>query len=256
MVLHISLDGLRPDAITPETCPFLDQMLRDGLGTRTARTVMPSVTLPCHTSMFRGVPPTRHGITSNVFTPLARPVPSLVDWAFQHGKRAGMFFNWNELRDLCAPPSVAVVGMNWDNQSMEGDTHVADLAIEAMRTQHLDYVFLYLGYIDTAGHRHGWMAPEYLAAASHADGQVRRAVEAAQAIDPEVVVIWMSDHGGHDRGHGTEMPEDMTIPFCLYGRSIPAGDLTDVRIMDCASTVSALLGLEAHPDWEGANHAP
>jgi hypothetical protein len=41
---------------------------------------MPSVTLPCHTSMFRGVTPERHGITTNTWTPQVRPVPSIIDY--------------------------------------------------------------------------------------------------------------------------------------------------------------------------------
>src|SRR5260370_1564193 len=77
MVLLFSLDGVRPDAIEQAETPTLDRLKRQGAWTGRARTEMPSVTLPCHQSMLRGVPVTRHRITSNQFQPLARPVPTL-----------------------------------------------------------------------------------------------------------------------------------------------------------------------------------
>ena len=40
----------------------------------TAQTVMPSVTLPCHMSLFHSVEPLRHGTTDNVYMPQVRPV--------------------------------------------------------------------------------------------------------------------------------------------------------------------------------------
>lgn len=57
-VLLALLDGMRPDSITnvPE-----------------AQTVFPSVTLPCHISLFHSVDPDRHGITTNTYTPQVRP---------------------------------------------------------------------------------------------------------------------------------------------------------------------------------------
>ena len=81
MVLLFSLDGVRPDAIEQASTPTLDRLKREGAWTDRARTEMPSVTLPCHQSMLRGVPVARHGITSNQFQPLARPVPSLINVA-------------------------------------------------------------------------------------------------------------------------------------------------------------------------------
>lgn len=64
MVLHVVIDGLRPDAIHASSAPFLNKLMEEGRSTRQAQTVMPSVTLPCHNSMFRSVPPERHGISS------------------------------------------------------------------------------------------------------------------------------------------------------------------------------------------------
>ncbi len=253
MTLHVSIDGLRPDAVTPETAPFLDRLLAEGRSSREARTVMPSVTLPCHTSMVRSVPPTRHGVTSNTFTPLARPVPSIADQAKAHGRRTGMFHNWSELRDLADPASLDVVMMNSHNRAHEDDHRVTDYCLAALATEGLDYAFLYLGHVDSAGHAHGWMSDAYLAAVTNADACVRRAVEGA--LDPDLRVLWLSDHGGHDRGHGTDCDEDMTIPFCVWWPGVAAARLEGVQILDAAPTLAAMLGVPGHEDWEGTDRS-
>ena len=36
-------------------------------------------------------------------------------------------------------------------------------------------------------------------------------------------VILTADHGGHDRIHGTELPEDMTIPVLMQGPDFAPG---------------------------------
>ena len=52
-VLLCSLDGVRPDAIQAANTPTIDRLVNEGAFTWRARTVMPSVTLPCHTSTRR-----------------------------------------------------------------------------------------------------------------------------------------------------------------------------------------------------------
>src|SRR5579885_2793703 len=96
-VVLFSVDGMRPDGLQLADTPTVDALIADGAATMTAQAVMPSVTLPCHTSMLRGVDTPRHGITSNTFQPLARPVPSLIDAAHAADKRCGFFYNWGQL---------------------------------------------------------------------------------------------------------------------------------------------------------------
>ena len=105
-VILFVLDGLRPDGLQQASTPHVDRLISQGACTYTARTVMPSSTLPCHTSMFRGVPPQRHGILTNTWVPQVRPIPSLVDVLHQAGKRTAFFYNWEQLRDLADPGSL------------------------------------------------------------------------------------------------------------------------------------------------------
>jgi arylsulfatase A-like enzyme len=61
-----------------------------------------------------------------------------------------------------------------------------------------------------------------------------------------------ADHGGHDRSHGTMMPEDMTIPLFLKGsRFTPGKVIESANIIDIAPTIAELLHVERNADWEG-----
>ncbi len=246
MVVLFSIDGMRPDGLRLAKTPNLDRLRENGIWTDKARTVMPSCTLPCHTSMMRGVDVPRHGINTNQFHPLVRPVPSIFDVASQQGKRCGMFYNWGHLRDLCDPESVEI---SFYEHSQWLDNRIAEEAAKSIRRDRFDFVFVYLGYTDEIGHVQGWMSDAYLKGIENADRCVGQVLE---DLDPTVIV--MSDHGGHDRSHGTDMPEDMTIPFILSGPGSPARNeeiQKEVRIFDTAPTIASLLGLALPREWDG-----
>ena len=78
-VILISIDGMRPDGFLACGNPFIEEMMKISSYTLAGKTVFPSVTLPCHTSMFHSVPPERHGITTNLYIPFARPLNGLFD---------------------------------------------------------------------------------------------------------------------------------------------------------------------------------
>ena len=158
MFILCSIDGMRPDGLVQAETPNIDRLIVSGSSSLTARTVLPCCTLPCHTSMHRGVPPERHGITTNVFTPLVRPVPSLFDHAKSNGRRTAFFFNWAQLRDLAEPDSVDTSILLNNTHKSTCDDEVADSAIKHLRAEPADIVFLYLGGTDSRGHEHGWMS--------------------------------------------------------------------------------------------------
>ncbi len=99
-VLLVLVDGMRPDSLRRCGHPFVDEFLAQSACALDALTVMPSVTLPCHMSLFHSVDPGRHGVLTNVYTPQVRPIPGLCEQLRLHGKTSGFFYNWEELRDL------------------------------------------------------------------------------------------------------------------------------------------------------------
>ncbi len=64
-VILFLLDGCRPDAITAASAPVICGLMARGAWTLKAQTIMPSITLPCHTSLFYSLLPARHGVLSN-----------------------------------------------------------------------------------------------------------------------------------------------------------------------------------------------
>jgi predicted AlkP superfamily pyrophosphatase or phosphodiesterase len=250
-IVFFMLDGVRPDAIAASDCPNLTALMQRGAYSLNAQSVMPSITLPCHTSIFHSVPPARHGITSNVWTPLARPLPGLVDLAKQQlGLRCAFFYNWEELRDLSRPGNLAYSYFIEAAYVEHGDDLMADEAARNIPLEKYDFSFVYFGTVDTFGHLYGWMSPEYLAQLARVDRQLGRVVDALP-VDASVVV--QADHGGHERSHGTELPEDMTIPWIAAGPAFKQGYEIEspVSLLDTAPTLARLLGVKAHPHWEG-----
>ena len=74
------------------------------------------------------------------------------------------------------------------------------------------------------------------------------------ALPDDYVVMITADHGGHDRTHGTSLPEDMKIPYIVTGNGIEKGKVIEknVSIKDIAPTIANLLGATPDEDWEGA----
>jgi len=94
------------------------------------------------------------------------------------------------------------------------------------------------------------MSHDYLAQAAFVDRLLKTVLD---ALPTDSLTLIHSDHGGHDRNHGTDLAEDMTIPWVIAGPGIRQGyTLTGpVSLLDTAPTLARLLGLSPHHAWEG-----
>ena len=109
-VILISIDGMRPDGFSACGHPFAREMTRLGSFTLKGQTVYPSVTLPCHMSMFHSVPPERHGIVTNDYIPMVRPLNGLFEQIKNAGGVSAMYYGWEPLRDVARPGSLLYAG--------------------------------------------------------------------------------------------------------------------------------------------------
>jgi predicted AlkP superfamily pyrophosphatase or phosphodiesterase len=241
---------MRPDGMIKARTPVMDKLMQSGAYTLTAKTVMPSMTLPCHMSLFHSVLPERHGVTSNIYTPQVRPVPGLFELLQGAGLKAVMFHSWDELRDVARPGSVHTSFYLKDPQEADGpgETLLVEMAVSWLSQNAFDFAFVYLGYLDMVGHAYSWMSERYLQAIEHADACIGRVLESLPA---NTTILVTSDHGGHDQTHGTPSPEDMTIPFMMVGEDIQKGHLENVNITDIAPTIAKRLELKAPKVWIG-----
>ena len=249
-VLLVLVDGMRPEAVQQCTHPFLREFFQRSTHTFHGRTVYPSITLPCHMSLFHSVTPERHGTMENVYVRPTHPLEGLFDLLARNEKRCGFFYTWAELRDLCKPGSLSVEAYrNYNIHGSAADCEMCDRTIRALKEEKPDFIFFYTGDADEVGHKYGWLGPEYMDAINLASANLQKIME---ALPEEYSVVLTADHGGHGRTHGTEMPEDMTIPIALYGPQWEAGkELECIRLLDLAPTIAAMLGCKPSKDWDG-----
>ena len=250
-VIVVLVDGMRPDGMMATGHPFLETIKSRFSYSLNAQTVDPSVTLPCHMSLFHSVDPSRHGVTTNTYVPQVRPITGLAEAVNDAGLQATFFYTWEELRDLGRPDSLAYSLLINQHKFEDTDTSITAAALDYIRAREPDFTFLYLGETDeVGGHNVGWMSETY-------EKSVYKALTCIEKVFNEMPegysLIILADHGGHDRSHGSTMPEDMTIPVCAFGPAFREGYEFEraVSIKDVAPTVTKLLGVRAPREWEG-----
>lgn len=255
-VVVISIDGLRPDAIEGYDLSTLQRLMDRGSYTLDARTILPSKTLPSHTSMLTGRTPEFHGITFN----RAREeegivqVPTIFEIARQRGSHTAAFYSKAKFRHLDRADSYDYRQYPTSNADNWMATRTVPDALQYMRHRRPNLLFIHIGETDYAGHGAGWMSFFYGLAARRADSAVESIIETADDAYGEgnYTVIITADHGGHGRSHGTDAIEDVTIPWIVYGAGVARGGRPEgVRTMDTAATALWLLGIAVPESFEG-----
>lgn len=249
-VILISIDGMRPDGFLQCGHPFVEQMMQKFSYTLTGSSVMPSVTLPCHTSIFYGVPPMRHGILTNTYVPPVRPVKGIAEVLANAGKVNAAFYNWETMRHVWSSETMKYT-FYLDAYSEENtDAVLTGQMLELLKRKEPDFLYLYMVETDDkGGHDHGWMSKEYLAQTANAIDCVEKVFQIASE---HYNIIVTADHGGHDRTHGTDCAEDMTIPMFFWGDGFAQGTrMENISLLDIAPTVASLMGVAPEKEWEG-----
>ena len=251
-VVLISIDGMRPDGLQGCKNPYVKVLEKICSYTYTGRSVNPSVTFPCHFSMTHSVTPQRHGILTNTYVPEVRPVDGIFEKLKAAGKISAMFYGWEPLRDIARPGTLRFSTYINAYMKESSDTALTDEAIKVINENKPDFVFLYMVETDEkGGHDNGWMSEEYLNRISIAIDNVKRVID---AFGDEYSVIIMADHGGHDRTHGTELDEDMTVPFFFFGENFEGGkELSGISLLNIAPTIAKIMDIPSDAEWEGTS---
>lgn len=249
-VILILIDGMRPDGLLTCKNPYVDELIGKSYYTLNSRTVMPSQTLTCHMSLFHSVTAERHGIITNDYMPMVRPLNGLFEQLHNAGKTNAFYYGWGPLRDIARPRTVDFSEHIQSCTEESSDTSLTDSALTRIKKSKPDFVFLYMGETDDkGGHQNGWMSDEYLRRISIAIDNARRIIN---EFSDEYAIIITADHGGHDRTHGTAMDEDMLIPNLYIGKDFEAGkQFQGGSILDIAPTIAKIIGIDPAPEWEG-----
>lgn len=254
-VVIVSVDGLRPDMITPEHMPRHERLMSQGVTARIASTILQSDTLPSHAAMLSGRGVAAHGLTWNSYKQNRGfiRVPTIFSMAREHGLSTAMIVGKQKLRHIAGPQSV---------DHFERPSYlcggVARRAAEYFTTQTPDLLFVHFSDPDEYGHSHGWMSKEYIKAAENSDeclGVVLDAIDKSPAAASTLVIV-TADHGGEARVHSNgHMAVNGHIPWIARGPGIVAGSVIEepVATFDTAATTLAALGLPLLPEMSGAS---
>jgi predicted AlkP superfamily pyrophosphatase or phosphodiesterase len=261
-VLVIGVDGLSPEGLKRAATPNIDRLIRAGSVTWTARAVMPTSSSSNWASMIMGAGPEQHGITSNDWQPDKFAIPPTVKGPGglfptmflllrqqRPEARIAAYYDWDGLGRLMEP------GIAQVQKHVKGPEAAARATAAWIREHRPHLCFLQLDHVDGAGHKSGWISPEYDRAVELTDrlvGELMAALEAA-GIREKTAVLITSDHGGLEKKHGGDTLAEIQIPLVFSGEGIRAGRVIEgpVNVYDVAPTVVELLGLKAHPGWIG-----
>jgi len=249
-VVILSFDGMRADALHGAWPISLHQQ---AAASWSARTVLPSLTLPAHTSMVSGVGPEVHGVRFNDWAPEMGRLTLPTIFTRVRGAGGGVAVLVAKQKLLFLVPSDLTA--DWLPFPRYRQGAVLDVAAQRFRQERPALLFVHVADPDDAGHRHGWMSGPYLAVVRDVPGLVERFLEQVRAVGAwwQTLIILTSDHGGHGVVHGSSRLEDVTIPWiALGGLARPGVELAQpIMIYDTAATALAALGLPVPPQWQG-----
>lgn len=253
-VFIVSFDGGKPSVIADSDMPVLKQLVTEGAHTWEAKTVVPSITLLSHASMVSGVGPAKHGITWNDWMPEKGliPVPTIFSLAHPHGFTTAMFVGKPKFKHLNLPGSLDAFVLPVPKADAKA---VAAAFAARLPLLNPDLCLIHFADPDSAGHKYGWGSPEQKAAFANSDAALKIVMDALQAagLANSSVVILTADHGGHDKTHGSDSPEDVNIPWIAWGKGVKKNfKLTaPVSTCDTAATALWLLGRPVPAEFDG-----
>lgn len=278
-VIHVSVDGLRPDAITtlgPTNLPNFYRLRTQGAFTDNARNDYDiTVTLPNHTTQLtgRGV----LGAAGHAWTSNSDPAPGqtlasnkgayiagVFDVAHDHGLRTAEYASKSKF-SLFANSWDATNGApdltgidNGRNKidvylNMSSTSNLVDALVAVQATQACDYVFLHLADPDAVGHASGWdVTPgsAYCNAVIAMDrllGRLFTLVDSNALFRAKTLMIVTADHGGLGTDHSNPaVREDYTIPFYVWGPGVSAG--ADLYALNVAARLDPAAGRPLYTD--------
>lgn len=247
-VLVITLDGARPDALL-QVATRIQAMAEGGASSWTAQTVFPPATLPAHASLLSGLDPSAHGYDDNVVRECGDfAFETFLSLAAEAGYRTAVVTGKAPLCQFVTREDTSFT------LAREGDRSVVDGVIDAFEAGD-EVILAHFPNPDYFGHLHGWMSETYLWELENTDYEIGRLLEEIVRLGlmDEMLIILTADHGGHDDEHGSDIPEDMTIPLIVTGSGVRISQTlgADAGLIDIAPTVLWALGIAIPTEMEG-----
>ncbi|KAK9461463.1 alkaline-phosphatase-like protein [Lipomyces oligophaga] len=210
----ISLDGFRPDYLTPEYTPTMWEMFNAEYSTPYMLPSFPSVTFPNHYTLVTGLYPSSHGIVGNTFYD-----SDLDDYFNYHDPGHSLQSNWwkgepiwvtaskNGVRSAIHmwPGSEAPWG-DYEPEFVDKFNQTEVLSKKASRIlgwldleidTRPELILCYVPTIDTLGHKYGTLGPQIDAGLKEIDEMVSTIMSGLDERNMTSIinVVVVSDHG-------------------------------------------------------------
>lgn len=235
-VFIFSFDGCNPTILQQAETPTIKRLAAEGAHTWEANTIIPSKTLPSHTSMITGVDISKHGIDWNDYFPMRGMVK--VPTIFALTKTAhpefttALFCGKIKFRHLWLKGSLDVFncGSPYTDGPIPASEEKKLVPAPEVAAQAAAYIvekkpqlcFVHFPDIDSAGHKYGWGSPEQMEAFKVCDAAlatVLAAIDQAGLLSTSTLIL-TGDHGGKDKGHFEPVVNNTTIPWVAWGQGV------------------------------------
>ncbi|MCE9544399.1 MAG: alkaline phosphatase family protein [Planctomycetia bacterium] len=263
-VLIIGIDGCRPDAIQAADAPNLKKLAADGavtwdgfaggvLGTPTRQN---TASLASWNTILRGVWANKHRaiqMKKGKPMPADRNYPSLFARIKQSDPKAvcASICNWIWIN---GQPMLPEADYKINGQ---GDAGVVDLLTKYLADKDPTAVFIHFDEVDHAGHANGFdpRLPTYKTAVETADKHVGEVLDAVKKrknyAQEKWLIICVTDHGGINKGHGGDSPEERTVFLIANGPGVkPGGVSPGPGLVAVTPTALKFLGVPIKPEWK------
>jgi predicted AlkP superfamily pyrophosphatase or phosphodiesterase len=215
----------------------------------------PTITLPNHTSMLTGLPPSIHQVLWNKWEPDRGLVQRLTIFDIVKHATVEKLKSTEKAKPVTAtaksaPPATGFyVGKDKlkhlykkevidDYKLSKSAAETTARVTERIRSKTLPrFSFVHFAEPDVAGHEFAWGSDEYNKALVECDnrlGEILQALEQSQ-LDQNTAVILTADHGGEGKSHREEVAKVRNIPLII---STPKMKNKSAKIKDSVSNAS------------------
>jgi len=260
-VVLIGADGLGAFILNKHkgSFPNLEKMMSQGASTLQMRSVLPSSSAVNWASFLMGAGPELHGYTEWGSRTPELPSRVIGDYGIFPGifgqmrktypnAETGVIYSWEGIGFLYEQAAV-----NFNKFEKDDDNMVLQTGIDYLKEKKPVLSFIYFSQPDGAGHGIGWDSPEYLEECKKIDTYVGKIIDTLKetGMYENTIIIFASDHGGIEKGHGGKTMQEMQVPYIMFGKNIKSGYVIDesTMIYDNAATVAYILGLECPQVW-------
>jgi len=263
-VVLIGLDGWGAYSMEKADMPVLKELMKNGAYTLKKRSVLPSSSAANWASMFMGAGPelhgytewgsktpelpsrelNKHGIFPTVFSLLREAVPAA---------EMGVMYEWDGIKYL-----VDTLSLNYHAQAKESEknpTLLTEMAVKYLKEKKPTLSAIVFDNPDHVGHSIGHNTPEYYQKLHELDGYIGKIINGLKesGMYDNTIIIFSSDHGGINKGHGGKTMQEMESPFIITGKNIKKGYVINESMMqfDIASTIAYIFNLKQPQVWIG-----